>query len=177
MRANGLERQSDLEELSAWMDGELGPADAERVAGRVRTDPAWRATHEQFLALDRALDAMPAPRPRRSLTDGIVRAAHRRGLAVRIIRIAAPLAAAAAIVLALLIVRSLETGPRLPRLGAFEQEIARHLGSVAPEDRLIVVNLPMFERYPEVDAYEQVRDVADAETMAALTNLEAAGES
>ncbi|KKL86427.1 hypothetical protein LCGC14_1944870, partial [marine sediment metagenome] len=40
-----LDNPTDLEELVAWMDGEL-PADRARdVAGLVDSDPRWRRTH------------------------------------------------------------------------------------------------------------------------------------
>ena len=166
MNARGALEQSDLEALSAWIDGELDAADAERVGRLVETDPAWGAVHRQFAALDEALEAMPAPRPRRGLARQIVRAATRRRLARRVIRIAAPLAAAAAVVVAVLALTSTERPP-----GGVEGKIARHLADVAPGDRPLVANLQLFG--PLVDTYTNVRDVADAETLAALASLEA----
>ena len=156
------------------MDGELREVEAQRVAALTRTDPAWRATAEQFRAVDRALDSLPVPHPRRSLAGSIVRAARRRQVAGRILRIAAPLAAAAAIVLAVWAGRATRTPVARP-LSAIEQEIAQALPDVDPADRFIVVNLPLFEQYPDVESYRQVRDVADAETLAALAGLEADG--
>ena len=67
-----LERQSDLEQLSAWMDGELDAPAAEGVARLVREDPAWRAAWEEFRAVDWALDLCPPVGPRRDLTEEIV---------------------------------------------------------------------------------------------------------
>jgi len=175
----GLDRQADVEELSAWMDGELPSQRAERVAGLVRTDPRWRTACEQFRAVDRALEALTTPRPRRELTDAIVRAARRGQATRRVLRVAAPLAAAAAIVVAVLATRPWRTGrparpTPTPAMSALEKTIAEGLPGVRQEDRYLVLNLPMFEQLPEVETFTDVREVADAETLAALAGMEAA---
>jgi len=167
MNALGALEQSDLEALSAWLDGELPAADADRVGGLVASDPAWGAAHRELAALDEALAAMPVPRPSRPLTERIVRAALRRRLAGRVVRIAAPLAAAAAVVIAVL---ALTTG-NPPRPRGIERTIATHLADVAPADRALVANLGIFA--PEVESFTDVRDVVDADTLAALASLEA----
>ena len=173
MSTEKLQRQSDIEDLSAWMDGELADADARRVAHLVEMDPAWTRAHRELKALDDALGAMPTPTPQRPLTDRIVHAATRRRARVRIVRIAAPLAAAAAILLAVLAANYLGDGGAGPKrqLSPIEKEINRHLASVAPADRPLVANLQLFG--DDVDAYSTVRDVADADTLAALASLEA----
>ena len=164
--ADGLERQSELEELSAWMDGELDTPAAERVARLVREDPRWRATFEQFRAVDASLAASPPASPAGDLADRITAAAYRRRVWARAARIAAPAAAAAAIVLAVYLGR--------PRpLSPVEEEVTQILSDVASEDRFIVQNLTLFEDYEDVERYEQVRDLADADTLAALASLEA----
>jgi len=162
-----LERQSDIEDLSAWMDGELADADARRVARLVETDPAWTDAHRELKALDDALEAMPTPAPQRPLTEKIVRAATRRRTRVRFIKFAAPLAAAAAIILAVLAANYFE--PKTPT--GIEGYIHRRLAAVEKADRMLVANLQMFSA--DVDDYSAVRDVADADTLAALASLEA----
>ena len=169
-----LERQSDLEQLSAWMDGELDASAAERVARLVREDPAWRASHEEFRAVDSALDVCSPVGPRRDLTEQIVQAARRQRLWRRVAAIAAPLAAAAAMVIAVYVARPREQAPPTALMQAVEEEISEALRDVPQEDQLIVRKLTFFENYPEVKRYQQVRDVVDAETLSALAALESA---
>ncbi len=60
VRRNTL-HEDQLAELSAWMDGELGDADAARVARHVVSESAWRRAHEELRQVDDALDAFTAP--------------------------------------------------------------------------------------------------------------------
>jgi len=60
VRHNTLD-EDQLAELSAWMDGELGDADAARVARHVVTESAWRRAHEELRQVDDALDTFTAP--------------------------------------------------------------------------------------------------------------------
>lgn len=168
-----LERQSDLEQLSAWMDGELDPPAGESVARLVREDPIWRATWEEFRAVDSALEACPPVRPRRDLTDRIVRAARRQRLWSRAVRIAAPLAAAAAVILAVYLAWPQRQTPAPTLMQEVEKEITRTLHDLPKEDQLIVRKLSFFENYPEVKRYQRVREVVDPETLSALAALEA----
>ncbi len=171
----GLDKQADIEDLSAWMDGELSAPDARRVAGLVRTDAGWRAAYEQFQAVDEALEGVSAPRAGRPLADEIVRAAHRRRLVRRVIRFAAPVAAAAAVLLAVWLARQ-PAGPQpvqpQERLTSIEKQFAGNLPGVPPQEWFLVLKLPMFENLPEIETYQQVRDVADEATLAALAGLE-----
>lgn len=199
MAEHGLKRESDLEELSAWLDGELEPSAAERVERLVATDPDWRATHEQFLAVDAAMKLLPPARPRRDLADRIVSRAFRRRRVVRAVVVAAPLAAAGIIVAILLAwpgkPPAREAPPGLATgveevqkdalaekpvtqeaLAAVELEIERILRDVRPEYRYIVRELSLFENYNEVLDYEQVHEIVDDKTISALVALEAAGK-
>lgn len=171
MAANGLKRQSEIEELVAWMDGELPPDQAARVAGLVRQDPPWQATYREFLAVDAALDRLEVPPPSAHLTDRIVRAARRRQMAGRVFRALAPLAAAAAIILAVWLG---SRGPE-PVAPSVEQIIAEALADVPKEDRFMVENMSMFQNYRDIVSYEEIRSVVDGKTLTALARLEAAG--
>jgi len=169
-----LERHSDLEQLSAWMDGELDASAAEGVARLVREDPAWRAAWEEFRAVDSALDLCPPVGPRRDLTEEIVQAARRQRLLRRAVRIAAPLAAAAAVIIAVYLAWPQQQTPPTALMETVKNEITKALQDVPQEDQFIVRKLSFFENYPEVKRYQQVRDVVDAETLSALAALESA---
>lgn len=192
MDDTGLKRQSDIEELSAWMDGELPEQQAERVARLVETDSDWQATFEQFRAVDRAADLLEPARPAPDLAERIVRLARRRRGLVRMARIAAPLAAAACIAVALWlgIAQFDRTRPHRPvgtdtgRIAStgddtgnrattgLEAQIATVLKDLQPEDRFIVRQLPLFRNYDQVTQYQKVSDLADAETLSALAALD-----
>jgi anti-sigma factor RsiW len=173
MAVNGLSAQSDLEALSAWMDGELPAEQSQRVARLVREDPRWRAAHRDFLAVDAALDRLQTPVPGDELTDRICRAARPRRLVARAARLLAPLAAAAAIVIAVWL-GSTRPGPAGPN--ALESIYAEALADVPEQDRLMVEQMPMFQNYADVVSYEQVRSIVDGETLSELARLEGAGE-
>ncbi len=171
MAERGLTRQSDLEELSAWMDGELTPEAAQRVARLVRSDPAWQATWEQFRRLEQAMGLLGPVSPPSDLTEPIVRAAHRRRRLVRAAEVFGPLAAAAGILLA--VVLAWPGGKAPPTaLGGTEAKIASVLKDVRAQDRPIVQNLGFFRNLQQVEEYEPVRDVVDGETLSALAALE-----
>jgi anti-sigma factor RsiW len=94
--------QSDFDDLSAWLDGELAADRAAEVGRLVAEDPAWLAAHEELRAVDAALGDWPAPQPRADLAERVIqhcRAAGRRRQVVRVAAWLAPAAAAAAILL------------------------------------------------------------------------------
>lgn len=173
MAVNGLNRQSELEALSAWMDGELPAEKSQRVARLVREDPRWQAAHHDFLAVDAALDRLQTPAPGAELTDRIVRAARRRGPAARAARILAPLAAAAAVVIAVWVG---STRPEPVRPNALESIIAKALPGVPEKDRLMVEQMPLFQNYGHIVSYEQVRSIVDGPTLSELARLESEGK-
>ena len=143
------------------MDGELDSSASERVARLVRDDPAWRASHEEFRAVDSALDLCPPTAPQRDLTEKIVQAARRQRLWRRVAAIAAPLAAAAAIVIAVYVPRPREQTPPTAEMHPAEKEIAKALQDVPKEDQIIVRKLSFFENYPEVKRYQALTRWSD----------------
>jgi hypothetical protein len=113
--------QQDFEQLSAFLDGELGEADQARAEERLAADGAWRRARARLEALDRALDAYAVPAAPAGLVGRILRKTTRQRAAVRWAwprwRYLAPLAAAAALVAALLVYHALRQpagqGPNL----------------------------------------------------------------
>lgn len=99
--------QQDFEQLSAFLDGELGEADRAQVAERLAADEAWRRARSRLEALDIALDAYAVPPAPAGLAQRILQRTTRRRATVRWawprLRFLAPLAAAAALVAALLV--------------------------------------------------------------------------
>lgn len=172
MSEHGLTRQSDLDELSAWLDGELDPPSAERVARLVCSDPDWQATCEQFRAVSACMELLPPVGPARDLTDGIVRTARRRRRIGRAAGVLVPLAAAAGLAVAVMLAwPSRPAGPEAP--AGVQAKIETILEDVPRQDRPIVRNLSFFQNYREVVDYQQVRQIVDAETVSALADMEA----
>jgi hypothetical protein len=186
MAEHGLKDPADLEELSAWMDGQLPQERARLVAQRVAALPDWQATYQQFLAVDAALGLLKPACPRGELAGRIVAAARRQRRLRQVVRAGTPVAAAACLVLGLWVAwgRLAVRHPGVPAapqdgtaaLAPVKQDIARTLGDVPEEDRFIVQNLSLFQDYPELTEYQKVRALADAQTLSALAELEARGK-
>ena len=172
MADRGLRRQSDIEELTAWLDGELDPPAAERVARLVAEDADWRSTHEQFLQVAAAMELLRPAGPKQDLTDGIVRAAHRRRRRNRVIQVGTSVAAAAGILLAVLLT-PLSRPATPPGSDDVEALIAKTLDEIPAEERFIVQNLSLFQQYEEIVDYQLVRQVVDTRTLECLEAAEA----
>jgi len=174
MADRGLRRQSDIEELTAWLDGELDPPAADRVARLVAEDPHWQRTHEQFCQVAAAMELLRPAQPKQDLTDGIVRAAHRRRRRNRVIQVGTSVAAAAGILLAVLLVPP-SRPPTPPKSDDVEALIAKTLDEIPAEDRFIVQNLSLFQQYEEIADYQLVRQIVDTQTLECLDAAEATG--
>ncbi len=109
-----LLKQSELEDLSAYVDGELDGARAAEIVSLIETDALWRQAHQDLLDLNAALDAYVAPSPSSDLAARIIRnirQQEQRPLASRILRWAAPLTAAAAILISVGVWRNMRMAP------------------------------------------------------------------
>ena len=59
---------TDIELLSAYLDGMLSAEERARVAQRLEREPALRAAYDDVRRITTLLHELPAPRPRRSFT-------------------------------------------------------------------------------------------------------------
>ena len=84
--------------LHTYLDGELTPEEAARIENELAADPRLARELEALRAVDEALESLPAREAPPDLAERVLERARklRRG---RILRIALPLAAAAAAVL------------------------------------------------------------------------------
>ena len=97
----GEPQQRDLDDLSAWLDGELEGERAQQVKHAVASDANLRQAHRELRKLDELLDAFTAPAPPDELAGRIIanlRFAARRPRFAGVLRWAAPIAAAAALI-------------------------------------------------------------------------------
>lgn len=94
------------EMLHAYLDGELTPDEIAHVEKELASDATWAAEYERLAAVHGSLDLLPSIETR---IDGaeILRRARRRRTG-RILRLCAPLAAAAAALALLLVPRPVE---------------------------------------------------------------------
>lgn len=93
--------ESEIEDLSAYLDGELPAERAEAIDRGFQADPAWRETRREFEEVDRLLDCYTVPPTSAELTGRIKSAVQkhaRRRQALRSVGWLAPVAAAAAII-------------------------------------------------------------------------------
>lgn len=92
------------EQLHAYFDGELEPSEAARLEEALRSDPALAGELERLRALDGALGDLPGHEAPAEFTARVLAAARRRRRGL-LVRLAVPLAAAAALALAVFLPR------------------------------------------------------------------------
>ena len=183
--------QIDLEDLSAYMDGELDGAARSRIGELVRTSAAWRDALARLQAVDVAMEAYVVPAAPEGLADRVLRKtshAHRTVLLPRPpLRWLAPLAAAAAIIAAFLIFQSLSR-PARNKSNFVVTPQHRVMPSPAPNADEQLPDMDDEEAYPEVDLavdnfaednLDFLRDmgvVNNLETIEAIYNQQTRGE-
>jgi len=99
--------QTDLDELSAYMDAELTEPALSRVRHLLGTSPTWTRALERLQAVDRAMEAYVTPPAPSDLAQRVLRKTARShrpaALARPSLRWMVPLTAAAAVVVAVLL--------------------------------------------------------------------------
>ncbi|MCK5114331.1 MAG: hypothetical protein KAR11_06165 [Phycisphaerae bacterium] len=94
--------QPDLEKISAWMDGELDPAQEREVQQRIEEYPQWAQAYRELQGLEKALDLWEIPAASHDLADKIIKHNKPKPLLLRATKWVAPLATAAVVVLMVL---------------------------------------------------------------------------
>ena len=161
--------QSQLDQISAFLDGELSASQTDQVAARLENDPAWAAAAGQFQKLGTLLEVWEAPPLRRDLTDSILAKARRKSRLPEWVRAMIPLAAAAAIFLTVAAYHFLTTDSAgvnslvtLGGQGASDsdtQASEKLLKGIDDQDHFVVKNLDLFQDYDVL---------ADFETLSAI---------
>ena len=161
--------QSDLEDLSAYLDGQIEDGQAARIRRLVEQDPLWQAAYRQLLALDEVLAAYAAPAAPDGLGDRVVadvrRRVKRRRRLISFARVAAPIAAAAAVIL-IAVLASPEGQQPAPTT---EQKVAdiQTPPKVMPKaDRFVAENLNFFRDYEVLVNYETLEAIERLEPQA-----------
>jgi negative regulator of sigma E activity len=165
-------KTAQVEQISAYLDGELLAEDSARTAERIKRDATWGRTARSFEMVDSTLEAWQPALLRRDLTGSILAAAHRRPARPAWLRVAAPLAAAAAVLLIVMLYQVVNPPAGAQRNGVMaggNGAAARVvedavLAQVPEEDRFVVANL---------DVIENMDVLANFETLEAMDRLAA----
>ena len=161
--------QSDFEDLCAWRDGELPDARAGDVRQHLRAEGLWREALRELEVLDRALGALPEPPVPINLSDRIVHSVRRKvrnGRVFRVLRIAVPLAAAAAVLVAAALWGDWSSSPQSPDVPPVVQKggAEAHPERVAADDRLAREHLDFFRNMYVLENYETLEAIERIET-------------
>ena len=163
--------QPDLDELSAYLDGELDVDASARVAAKLANDDAWARARTQLLALIAAMDAYDVPPAPAGLADRICAATKPASPVIRLVKWLSPVAAAAAVVLAVLAWHNANT-PQGPNGGVpspvskLIQQANEVEGNMPDQDRLAVEGMNFFKNYEVLENFE---------TLQAIDRLESQG--
>ncbi|NLF29399.1 MAG: hypothetical protein GX591_00770 [Planctomycetes bacterium] len=153
---------TEREQLSAYLDGQLGGEEAAAVAARIAGDPRWRAAAGQYGRLDAVLGRWTAPRMRRDLTAAILAEARRTPPRPAWFRWLVPLAAAASIVVAVMLSID-EPAPRLAAGPPPSDPLERVVQAMPQEDRFVVENLDIFADYDVLENFDTLEALAALE--------------
>ena len=162
--------QSEMEQLNAWLDGELEAAEASRVEAMIASDAAWAQAAKELQSLDDMLGGYTVPAAPVDLAGRIIAAARREPPAgqwtIRLVKYLAPLAAAAAVlILYVAFHHPVETnlpGPDQVANSKSQQEL----------DSVIVEHLGFFKQYDSVEKASHNDTIADDATLQAIDQLE-----
>lgn len=125
---------NDRELLHAYFDGELSAEEAARFERALATDPVLAARLRELKSLDDALDVLPGHAATPAFGDRVLVRA-RRARRGRIVTLLAPLAAAAAVLVAVLLAPEMEVNPIDTEIVGYAWEAdADTFGSLALDD-------------------------------------------
>lgn len=164
--------QVDHERLSAYFDGELNEVEARQVMQLIASQAQWAQAYAQLQALDDVLDTYETPSPAADLSARIIAASRQaqRPRAVRVLRIALPIAAAAAIALAAVLVWPTISGrhesQNLPVASGGTGEKVQAVETLASEQ------LHFFTNIESIQTLADNESLLNDDTMAALAELE-----
>lgn len=163
--------QLDFENLSAYLDGELGGDLRAEVEQRIVADPAWRKAYAELASIEKSLDAYAAPAADADLAARIlagVRQAEHRAMGWRVAKwLAGAAAAAACITLGFVLFTRPDVKPT-PAMASVEVNKSTAYKQVSPADRaqvetLIVENLGFFKNIDVAQDFETLKAVEQLE--------------
>lgn len=160
-------KTAQIEEISAYLDGELSPEQSARTAERIRHENTWSRTARSFEQVDTIMEAWQAAPLRRDLTASILAKAHERPARPAWLRVAGPLAAAAAILLVVMLYQVVSPPADNSRIGptagapAVQQRPTEEvvMAGLPKEDRFVVENLDVIKDLPVLANFETLEAI------------------
>jgi anti-sigma-K factor RskA len=163
--------QSDLEQLSAYLDGELEAEQARQVEAMLAGDGRWQRAARELKALDETLDQWTAPPAPAGLAERIIAASRQEkqapALVIRLVKYLTPVAAAAAVAVAYL---AFFNHPQT-NTPATETPIVSAADKAAV-DGLVVEHLDFFKQYRSLETISHNDTVVDEATLKAIDHIE-----
>jgi len=154
--------QSDLDDLSAYMDGELTGEAKWRVEHLLKEDSRWPRALRQLQELDACLDTYSVPAAPADLAAKIIASLPSQNVSVspvwKIIRWLAPLGAAAAVVIA---ATSLFRPAPRPQVPIAQGDAG---ASAKVDDQFVVENLSFFSDYDVVRDLETIEAIEQVQS-------------
>ena len=147
--------QSDFEDLSAYLDGQLDADRAAGVAELIRTDPAWQAEWDQLQALDNVLDLYDVPAPPDDLAGRICESVRARTRRRKVLRWVWPAAGAAAAAAAAIIIIATTAGTPAPK-AVVENPVPADVEEAIIEHFDFVRDMNVLENYETLKAIERI---------------------
>ena len=173
--------QSEMEQLNAWLDGELEAAEASQVEAMIASDAAWAQAARELQSLDNLLGEYTVPAAPVELAGRIIEAARREQptsqWTIRLVKYLAPVAAAAAVLIAIWHygVTSNQVSSNNPGVAATNSPRANQVANNKSQqelDNVIVEHLPFFKQYESAEKVSHNDAVVDDATLQALDQLE-----
>jgi anti-sigma factor RsiW len=168
----------ELENLSAYMDGELPAGAVDEVARSIEADAAWRQTRRDFQDVEGLLDYYAAPPASAGLTGRILSAVRRHARRRQVLRVArwlAPAAAAAIILVGLAVIGGGDWlgRPQKPAI-ANKPVIERELAGSKAFKAVPVDQRPALQEeiIRHLNFFRDYEVVADLETLEAIEQLD-----
>lgn len=179
-RAASANTPVDWDDLSAYFDNELAPDRAAEIRRLLQTDALWKEAYLELADVQNAMDSVEAPAAPQGLDARIVQHARRAGRVsplAWVLRIAAPLAAAAAIVLAVLAFWSHGNAPQPGTPGNTGGMVAKNPPHESETDKIInqaLKNIPEQDRFAveNLDFFKDYDVLSDFDTLQALDDID-----
>ncbi|MCE5328506.1 MAG: hypothetical protein LLG01_19055 [Planctomycetaceae bacterium] len=160
--------QFELDQLSAWCDGELDAAATADIEAKVASSAAWAAAYREIVDLSRTMDAWAVRPAAGDLAQRIIARVHEepaapRHVVLRLVGVLSGMAAAAAIVLAIIFAG--HQGPQPAGTDATvaakkaDEAVKADLAGVAKNDQMVVENLDFFQNYSVATNYDTLEAI------------------
>lgn len=155
-------KQSDYDDLSAYVDGELHSARHAEVERLVRTDLAWQGEMEKIRKLNEVMGALEVPAPADDLPERIISNVHQRihakhwAWAMRLGASIGVAAAAAVVIVAIILTNKTTNVSTTPSLVPEAPTASQTAGQ---NDKQIIETLDFYRDFEILENYETIEAI------------------